>query len=254
MIRVIVVDDEHYARRGIRDLLQLEPDVEVVAECDTGRDAVKTIRELQPDLVLLDIEMPEGTGFQVLEALPVDQMPVVIFVTAHDRHALEAFEAHAIDYLLKPVERGRMHRAMERARAAIHYRQGGDWARKLQSLLDEVKSPPRYRQRLMIRGSGRQYLLATNDIDWIEASGNYARLHVGREHHLLRETMANLETELDPACFCRIHRSTIVNLERVQEMQPWTRGDQIVILKDGTRLTLSAHYRPGVEQRLGRPR
>ena len=254
MIRAIVIDDEPFARRGVRDFLQFEPDVEIIRECDNGRDAITAIREHQPDLIFLDIEMPERNGFQVLEALPADRMPVVVFITAHDRHALEAFEAHAIDYLLKPVEKSRLQTAMNRARAAIQYRQGGDWTRKLQALIAEMKTPPPFRERLLIRGTGRQYLLATRDIDWIEASGNYARLHVGREHHLLRETMANLESELDPARFCRIHRSTIVNLDRVQEIQPWTRGDQILILRDGTRLTLSAHYRPSVEQRLGRPR
>jgi two-component system LytT family response regulator len=254
MIRTIIVDDEPLARSGIRDHLRAEADIEIVAECQNGAEATDSIRALHPDLVLLDIAMPVLNGFQVLEALPPDQMPVVIFITAHDRHALEAFEAHAIDYVLKPVESSRLRVALTRARAALLYRENDRWPDRLRALLREMKSPPPYRERLMIRGTGRFYLLPVADIDWIEASGNYARLHVGKEHHLLRETLSNLERELDPNRFCRIHRGTIVNLDRVSEIQPWTRGDQIVILRDGTRLTLSARHRENLEERLGRPR
>jgi two-component system LytT family response regulator len=254
MIKVIIVDDEALARSGIREYLDHEPDIDILADCTTGQEAIAEIRRCRPDLVFLDIQMPLGTGFEVLDALPPEEMPVVVFITAHDRHALEAFEAHAIDYLLKPVERSRFTIALERARAAIGYRQGSPWPERLRALLDEMRSPPRFRERLMVRGTGRVYLVAVERVDWIDSSGNYARLHIGKETHLLRETLSNLEQELDPERFCRIHRSTIVNLDRVVEMQPAGRGDQILILKDGTRLELSARHRESLERRLGRPR
>jgi two-component system LytT family response regulator len=254
MIRAIIVDDEPLARSGIREFLRDEPDIEIVAECQNGAQATESLRALQPDLVFLDIAMPVLNGFQVLDAMPADQMPVVIFITAHDRHALEAFEANAIDYVLKPVEQARFRVALERARAVLLYKERERWPDRLRALLQDMRSPPAFRERLMIRGTGRFYLLAVSTIDWIESSGNYARLHVGSEVHLLRETLSNLEQELDPDQFCRIHRGTIVNLDRVQEIQPWTRGDLIVILRDGTRLTLSARHRENLERRLGRPR
>jgi two-component system, LytTR family, response regulator len=254
MIRVLIADDEPLARRGTRAVLSREPDIEIVAECETGEEAVREIRARRPDLVFLDIEMPAGNGFQVLEALPADEMPVVVFITAHDRHALEAFETHAIDYLLKPVDPERFAIALERARAAVSYKEREQWPRRLAALLHDMKSPPRYRSRLMVRGAGRVLLVPVTDIDWIEAASNYARLHLGTKIHLLRETLGNLEAELDPDRFCRIHRSTIVNLERIKEIVPEARGDQVLVLHDGTRLDLSARHRETLEERLGRPR
>lgn len=254
MIQVMIVDDEPLARSGIREYLGPEPDVEILAECATGEEAIREIRRRRPDLVFLDVQMPQGSGFDVLEALPPEEMPVIVFITAHDRHALEAFEAHAIDYLLKPVERNRFSIALQRARAAILYRKESPWPDRLRALLAERRSPPRYRDRLLVRGTGRIYLLPVDKVDWIDASGNYARLHAGKEVHLLRETLSNLEQELDPERFCRIHRSAIVNLDRVVEMLPAGRGDQTLILRDGTRLPLSARHRESLEQRLGRPR
>jgi two-component system LytT family response regulator len=254
MIRVIIVDDEPFARRGVRNLLEKESGIEIVAESETGELAIEAIRKHRPDLVVLDIQMPGGTGFDVLNAMPAAEMPVVVFVTAHDRHALEAFEAHAIDYLLKPVDPDRFIVALERARAAVLYKERDLWAQRLAGLLQDMREPPRYRARLMIRGTGRVYLVRVAEVDWIEAAGNYARLHVGRDVHLIRETLTNLENELDPEMFCRIHRSTIVNLDRIKEILPDGRGDQLLILRDGTRLDLSARHREAVEGRLGRPR
>ena len=254
MIRVVIADDEPLARRGTRACLASERDIEVIAECETGEDAVEAIRTHRPDLVILDIEMPGGNGFQVLEALPAGEMPVVVFITAHDRHALEAFETHAIDYLLKPVDPARFKIALERARAAVLYKEREDWPRRLAALLEDVKAPPRYRTRLLVRATGRILLVPVVQLDWIEAAGNYARLHRGKTIHLIRETLSNLEQELDPAMFCRIHRSTIVNLERIREILPEGRGDQVLILHDGTRLDLSARHRGEIEGKLGRPR
>jgi two-component system LytT family response regulator len=228
--------------------------MQIVGECETGADVTRAIQAERPDLVFLDIQMPGGGGFEVLEALPSDQMPVVVFITAHERHALEAFEAHAIDYLLKPVEPARFRVALDRARAAVQYKERERWSERLTALLKEVKSPPRYRARLMVRGTGRIRLVPVSSVDWIEGAGNYARLHAGKEVHLIRETLANLEVELDPEKFCRIHRSTIVNLDRVRELIPDGRGDQILVLDDGTRLDLSSRHRAELEARMGRPR
>ena len=254
MIRVVIADDEPMARRGTRAFLDKEADVEIIAECGTGEETVTAIRTSRPDLVFLDIEMPGGNGFQVLEALPAKEMPVVVFITAHDRHALEAFETHAIDYLLKPVDPERFKVALERVRAAVLYKESEQWPRRLAALLQDMKAPPRYRTRLMVRGTSRILLVPVVDVDWIEAAGNYARLHVGKVVHLMRETLSNLEGELDPDMFCRIHRSTIVNLERISEILPERRGDQLLVLHDGTRLDLSARHREAIEQRLGRAR
>lgn len=250
MIRTVIVDDEPLARAGLREFLAAERDATVIAECADGKAAIETIQSERPDLVLLDIGLPEASGFEVLTALPSAEMPVIVFVTAHDRFALEAFEAHAMDYLLKPVERSRFAVAMERARAALQYRGTADFASRLASLITDLHSPDTYRERLAIRETGRTYFIRTADVDWIEAAGNYARLHLGQARHSLRETITALEQQLNPARFARIHRSVIVNLERIKELRPGARGDQIVVLQNGTRLPLSVKYRDALEQRL----
>ena len=250
MIRTVIVDDEPLARAGLRDFLTAERDATVVAECGDGKAAIETIQSKRPDLVLLDIGLPEASGFDVLSALPSSEMPVIVFVTAHDQFALEAFEAHAMDYLLKPVERARFGVAMERARAALQYRGTAEFANRLASLITDLRSRSPYRDRLTIRETGRTYFVRTADVDWVEAAGNYARLHVGQGRHALRETITALERQLDPARFARTHRSVIVNLGRIKEMRPGARGDQVIILQDGTRLPLSVRYRDALEQRL----
>lgn len=259
-LRALIVDDEPLARAGIRVLLERDPEIEVVGECADGAAAVRAVLEKKPDLLLLDVQMPEMDGFQVLRALPEERLPVVIFITAYDQYALKAFEVHALDYLLKPFDDERFERALSRARAQLRRKQVGEVNRSLAALLasyalpgDEPDPPGAapYLSRLVVKSGGRIIFLDVDEVDWIEAADYYVRLHAGGKSHLLRERMATLETKLDPARFARIHRSAIVNLDRVRELQPWFRGQHMVILKDGTRLTLSRGRRALLEARLG---
>lgn len=247
-IRTLIVDDEPLARERIRTLLKPVPDIRVVGECSDGRRAVKAIRRHKPDLVYLDVQMPEMDGFDVLEVLEPGEMPVIIFATAYDKYALRAFDVHALDYLLKPFDRERFETALARAREQIGKRRNGDINQRLLSLLAERATGQKPAQRLVIKSGGRITFLRAGEIDWVEAAGNYLRLHVGKEEHLLRETMGGLEGRLDPQKFLRIHRSTIVNLDRVKEMQPSFHGDYQVRLNDGTRLTLSRGYRDKLQE------
>lgn len=262
-IRAIIIDDEPLARERIRTLLREESDIEIAAECGDGRKAVAAIRRHAPDLVFLDVQMPELDGFGVLEAVGAERVPVVIFVTAYDKYALRAFDVHALDYLLKPFDRDRFHRALGRARAQLRgQRDSAD--RRLLALLDEVRGAvapassrtssgaPRRLERLVVKSAGRVFFLRTEEIDWIESAGNYVKMHAGRDAHLVRETMSALEAQLDPAAFVRIHRSTIVNLARIRELQPMFHGDYTVLLRDGRELTLSRNYRDRLEKLLGR--
>jgi two-component system LytT family response regulator len=251
MIRAIVVDDEAVARRRIKRLLTAEPDIVVVAEAGDGRAAIEAIRRERPDLVFLDVQMPEADGLAVVRALGND-VPHVVFVTAFDRYALEAFEVHALDYLLKPFSPARLHASLARARAAIAGSGTRAPADRLAGLLGELRSPPRYLARFVVRTGDRVLLVDAGQVDWIEAADNYAVLHVGRASHALRDTLTRLATELDPARFVRIHRSTIVQIDRVRELRPAFHGDYVVVLKDDTRLGLSRTYRPQIEALLGR--
>jgi two-component system LytT family response regulator len=253
-VRVLIVDDEELARQRLQRLLASEQDVEIIGEAADGAQAVDSIRRLMPDLVFLDVQMPEFDGFAVLERLRPRPAPAIIFVTAHDDYALRAFDVHAVDYLRKPFDAARFKEAFSRARQRLA---GGadDQARKIDALLAQVEAqPPRSRERLMIRTDGRLYFVRIDDIDWIEAAGNYVKLHVGRETHLMRETMMGIEKMLDPTRFLRIHRSAIVNLDRVREMQPWFSGEYTVILRDGTQLRLSRVYRERLETWMHGPR
>lgn len=252
-LRALIVDDEPLARERVASLLGAEPDVEVVGECCDGREAVEAIRRLTPDLVFLDIQMPGADGFQVIEEVGPDRMPLVIFVTAYDQHALKAFEVRALDYLLKPFDRDRFQAALARARTQIEGRESGDLGQRLLALVEQMRPAATKTERLVVRSAGKIFFLRTDEIDWIEASGNYVRVHVGTESHLLRETMASLEAKLDADSFFRIHRSRIVNMERIKEMQPWFNGEYVVILTSGVRLTLSRGYREKLQERLGRP-
>jgi two-component system, LytTR family, response regulator len=256
MIRALIVDDEALAREGIRDLLAAEPDVAVVGECRDGAEALAALRTLAPDLVLLDVQMPELDGFALLDALrrAGGRLPVVVFVTAHDAYALRAFAVHAIDYLLKPVDRARFAVAMRRARAQLAADAGEEVGRRVVALLrdlEERRRPPDV-ERLLVKSDGRAFFLKTQTVDWIEAEGNYARIHVGAAHYLVRESLGALERQLDPRQFFRVHRSTIVNVDRVREIQPMFKGDHVVILVDGRRLSLTRKYREQLEQRLGK--
>jgi two-component system, LytTR family, response regulator len=242
-IRTMIVDDEPLACERIRMLLEGEPELEIVSECRNGKDALQAIEELNPDLVFLDVQMPELTGFEVLDRLDPARMPVVIFVTAYDQYALKAFEVSALDYLLKPFDRDRFRRALNRARAELDRRKAGVVNEKVLKLLSELQRSKKYADKLIVRAGGRVLFLRADEIDWIEAAGNYVRLHAGKEEYLYRETMTKLEDQLNPDRFARIHRSTIVNIERIKELQPWFRGDYMILLRDNSKLILSKTYR-----------
>ena len=257
MIRVLIVDDEPLARRGIRARLAAADDIEVVGECAGGREAIRVIRELGPDLVFLDVQMPGVDGFGVIEAVGGAEMPVVVFVTAYDQHAIHAFEAQALDYLLKPIDDERFERALERARRRIGEHRESALGRRLAAVLAEPRAlaAPQRRERsasrFLVKKGGKVIVVATEEVDWIEAAGDYVRLHVGRETHLLRETMSAMEEHLDPHRFVRIHRSTIVNVERIRELLPHFNREYLVVLRDGTELKLSRGYRDRLDPILG---
>jgi two-component system LytT family response regulator len=241
-IRTIIVDDVELARERVKILLD-DPEIEIIAECENGREAIETIRDLQPDLVFLDVQMPKIDGFEVIETIGAGKMPTVIFVTAYDEFALRAFEVNAIDYLLKPFDEERLTKAVERAKQEIKKQEpSADMEEKLRNLLKEVKTEPQYLRRIPVKTSRGTTLVLTEEIDWIASSGHYLELHAGRETHLIREKLSLLETKLDPKDFMRIHRSTIVNLDRIKSFHPLFNGDQIIILKDGSELNLSRTY------------
>jgi two-component system LytT family response regulator len=243
VIRVLIVDDEPIARRGIRQQLRGEADLEVIGECGDGAAAIDAIMELAPDLVFLDIQMPEVGGFDVVEAIGVARMPAVVFVTAYDEHALRAFDVHAVDYVLKPIDRHRFRTAVERARRRLAHAPG-QLDRRIAAALGELGRPAHdYAKRLAIKGDGRVILVDVDEVDRLEAAGNYVEVHSGARHHLVRETMASLEARLDPARFVRVSRSSIVNADRVRELQPMFNGDFVVVLRDGTKVSGSRRYR-----------
>ena len=244
MFRALVVDDEPLARQRILHLLEKEKDFSVVGECSNGIEAVKAIEELNPDLVFLDIQMPELDGFGVIETLGVDRMPTTLFVTAFDQHALKAFEVHALDYLLKPFDPERFQQALERARRWCSLAASSGVAKQnLDGLMSGIRQERPWVDRLLVRHGDRHVLVRTSALQWVEAEDNYVRLHVEGTSFLLRQTMSALLARLDPRQFRRIHRSAIVNLDCIKELQPWTSGDHLVIMRDGTKLTLSRTYR-----------
>ena len=228
-ISAVIVEDEPLGRDLIRELLRSDSDVTLVGECGNGHEALSMLEQKRPDLVFLDVRMPEIDGFEVLAGLG-RQTPVVVFVTAYDEYAVRAFEVNAVDYLLKPFDRERFQQALDRAKTQIRFR-GADG-----------KSRP-YPERLLVKSGSRIVFVRTDEVDWIEAEGNYVRLHVKKDTHFLRTTISNLEEHLDPTRFARIHRSQIVNIDRIRELRPWWHGEYHVLLKDGTQLTLSRTYR-----------
>lgn len=242
-IRTLIVDDEPLARDRVKRFLRDEQDIELIGECGDGNAAVDAIKEKKPDLVFLDIQMPEKTGFEVIRSLSGKSLPTIIFVTAYDHYALQAFDVHALDYLLKPFTRERIHKAVARAREQIESRRGGAMDERLIALLSDLKQEKRYLERLVVKTTGRVFFLKADEIDWIEAAGNYVKLHSGRESHMIRETMNGIEAKLDPDKFLRIHRSTVVHIDRIKELHPMFSGDYAVILRDGTELALSRNYR-----------
>jgi two-component system LytT family response regulator len=251
-IRTLIVDDEPLARERLRKLLQDEPDMEIAGECADGREAVEAIRKEKPDLVFLDVQMPELDGFGVLEAIESDARPAIIFVTAHDQFALRAFDVHAVDYLLKPFDRDRFKKALHRATDQIERHQTGELKDRLSALLADLRPGPKHVERLAVKSSGRVVFLKVEDIDWVEAADNYVSLHVGKEQYLHRETMAALEQQLPSSRFMRISRSTIVNVDRIKELQPLFHGEYAVVLHNGKCLTLSRSYRDKLDQLLGK--
>jgi two-component system LytT family response regulator len=250
--RVLIVDDEPLARERLRTLLEEEPAFELVGEAADGTTGAESILALQPDLVFLDVQMPGADGFDVIDAVGADKMPFVVFVTAYDRYALRAFDVHALDYLLKPFDRERFREALGRAQAQIERNTGGDIERRLAAIVQDLKPARARTDRFVVKSGGRIFFVRTAEIDWIEAAGNYVKLHLGEDSHLFRETMNNMEARLDGHRFVRIHRSRIVNTDRIKELQPWFNGEYVVVLQNGARLTLSRGYREKLQERLGK--
>ncbi len=247
MFRSLIVDDEPLARKRLRRFLSTENDFEIVSECENGKEAIAAIQNLSIDIVFLDVQMPRTSGFDVITAVGVECMPLTIFTTAYDQYAVRAFEAHALDYLLKPISQNRFHAVLDRVRNnMVQTKQVLD-AQVLDQLVRRQEDA-RGLTRLVIRSEGKIQFLDTREIDWIQAEGNYIRVQVGPSAHLLRRTLSDLAKDLDASRFIRIHRSTIVNIERIKELRPYFHGDYIVYLRDGKRLTLSRSYRKEIEK------
>jgi len=251
-IRALVIDDEPLAREMIREMLEGDPEVEIIGECANGREAIAAIQSLSPDLIFLDIQMPELGGFEVLESFKTNGMPYVIFATAYDQYAVRAFEVHALDYLLKPFDRERFEIAWSRARQTIREDRSNQREQHILALLEELKAGPRYLERLVVKTEGRVFFLDVDDIHCIEAEGNYIRVYNGQKTYLLRETISGLESQLDPKKFLRIHRSSIVRIDKIKELQPWFHGEYHVVLENGKQLTLSRNYRSNLQDAVGR--
>jgi two-component system LytT family response regulator len=227
-ISAMIVEDEPLGRAVIRELLKSHSEVRLVGECANGHEAIDMIQKNRPDLLFLDVRMPELDGFDVISSLPANHIPAIVFVTAYDEYAVRAFEVSAVDYLLKPFDRERFQRAIERVKTHLR---------------PEAGDEPKYPERLMVRSSGRIIFVRTEEVDWIESEGNYVKLHVRKESHLMRTTISELEEHLDPSRFARIHRCHIVNIDRIRELRPWWHGEYQVLLKDGTQLVLSRTFR-----------
>ncbi len=247
-MRIVIADDESLAREKLRLMLDAEPDVQVLAECQDGEEALRALTAFKPDLLMMDIQMPNLDGFEVLSKLPTSDVPLVIFTTAYDRHAVRAFEAHALDYLLKPFDQERLHDAVNRARAELLKADDRAATRRILSYLSETAGKQRSDRRLVIKTGGRVIFLNCDEIDWLEAAANYVKINAGKQSYLLRKGIGEIADRLDPTQFVRIHRSTIVNVERIKELQPVNSGEYIVVLKDGKELSCSRGYRAGLQQ------
>jgi two-component system LytT family response regulator len=250
-LSILIVDDEPLARRRLRRLLAAESNVEVTAECSSGREAAEILAAEHPNLLLLDVQMPQEDGFSFLRSLPDEIRPPVIFVTAFDHYAVEAFQVHALDYVLKPVEADRLHEAIVRACDRTASPASRDLDRRLRELLEEIPPRDRYLERILVRNPGRISFVNAGEVHWIGAEGNYVRLHLANERHLIRQKIGTLEEQLDPRRFLRIHRSAIVNLDRVKELHRLPGGDYAVLLDSGARLTMSRSYRERFDRALG---
>src|SRR5688572_12758075 len=249
-VRALIVDDEPLARAHLRSLLRERGDVDVVGECGDGRSAIEQIRQLTPELVLLDIQMPELDGLEVIREVGTTEMPAVVFVTAYDEHALAAFEVHAFDYILKPVSRQRFTQAIDRVVGLI--RADAPAERPLDALIEAMRSERTALDRIAVKADGRVMFIRVNDIDWIEADDDLVRIHTGKAVHAHRSTLTHLEERLPGSKFLRVHRSTLVNVDRIREIQPWFQGDWVLILADGTRLHSGKSYRSKVREYIER--
>ena len=250
-LRVLIVDDEPLGRNMVRRMLAGHSDVEVIGECENGHDAITAIKTEAPDVVFLDVQMPEIDGFAVLEAFQPNELPLVIFVTAYDQYAVQAFEIHALDYILKPFDQDRFEQALSRVKHQIKSDKLSQSAERILALLADRRPSPNYIDRFIIKADGRVFFLKVDEVEWIQAEGNYVSLHVRKGKYLFRETISNLETQLEPRKFQRIQRSIIVNIDCIRELQPWSRGDYRVVLFDGTELKLSHRYRDNLDRYVG---
>src|SRR4029453_8088758 len=252
-IRALIADDEALARKFIRRMLKDDHDVEIVGECSDGKETVAMIKKQNPDVVFLDVQMPEMDGFAVLESIGIERLPEIIFATAYEQYAIRAFELHALDYLLKPFDQARFKDAIKHAKERFRSERQNEGRMQITALLESVKHKPQYLDRLMIKAGGRISFLATDEIKWIEADDKYVRLHAGKISPMVRQTLTAMETQLDPKKFRRIHRSAIVNVKRIKELQPLFNGEHSILLEDGTKLTLSRNYKDKLFELLGKP-
>ena len=251
MYRALIVDDEPLARKRIRRMLSGESDITVVGECADGLSAVSAINDLSPDLVFLDVQMPEMNGLEVIRAVGPRRLPALVFVTAYDAYALQAFEAEALDYLLKPFDPMRFNETLQRVRRRLGGQGGDEISEQIRRLASRFGAEPKYLQRLVVKTGDRVLLLNVGEVDWLEAAGNYVCVHVGKQNHIVRDSLGNLESRLDPEHFARIHRSTVVNLDRIRELRPHWHGDYKLILQSGQVLPLSRRYRQALADKLG---
>lgn len=250
-IRALIVDDMPLARKRVKRFLASYPEIQVIGECSNGKEAVTAISELQPNLLFLDVQMPEMGGFEVLQRIDPETMPAVIFITAYEQFALKAFDAHAIDYLLKPFNRERFSWAISRAQITINQHETGALNQRLNAFLQEIKPQTKFLKRVVVKSGGGAVILPIDAVDYVQAAGNYIKLKSGKASYLIRQRLTHFETKVDPNKFIRIHRSTIVNIERIKEMHPLFNGDQTLVLHDGTQLTMSRSYRENLLGILG---
>ena len=252
-IRALIADDEALARKFIRQMLKDDRDFEIIGECGNGKETVAMIRKESHDVVFLDVQMPEMDGFAVLEAIGIERLPEIIFATAYEQYAIRAFELHALDYLLKPFDQARFKEAIKHAKERFRSVRQNEGRMQISALLESIKNKPQYLDRLVIKAGGRITFLSTRDVNWIEADDKYVHLHTGKAKPMVRQTLGAMEAQLDPAKFRRIHRSAIVNVERITELQPLFSGEYSILLQDGTKLTLSRNYKDKLFELLGKP-
>lgn len=252
-IRALIVDDEPLARKFIRRMLKDDREIEIVGESSNGKDAVTMIGKHNPDIVFLDVQMPEMDGFAVLDSIRSGQLPEIIFTTAYEQYAIRAFELHALDYLLKPFDQARFKDAIKYAKECFQSDRQQDGRAQIGALLESIRNKTEYLERVVIKAGGRITFLNTREINWIEADDKYVHLHTDKTNPMVRQTLSAMEAQLDPKKFRRIHRSAIVNVERIKELQPLFNGEHSIVLENGTKLTLSRNYKDKLFEFLGKP-